>query len=91
MTKSTLRCMLLLVLTTMVLQAQDQRIFINMGTLAPAGTAWYDGSASDETGLGQNFRRTGNSENLSQRRSRRRVHDDSQDAHRPASGRGRVW
>jgi TRAP-type C4-dicarboxylate transport system substrate-binding protein len=34
--------MLLLLVVTIPLQAQGQRIVINMGTLAPEGTAWHD-------------------------------------------------
>ncbi len=42
MTKFVLRWMLLLLVVTIPLQAQDRRIVINMGTLAPEGTAWHD-------------------------------------------------
>ena len=42
MTKFVFRWMLLLFLVTIPLQAQGRRIVINMGTLAPEGTAWHD-------------------------------------------------
>ena len=42
MTKFVFRWMLLLLVVTIPLQAQGQRIVINMGTLAPEGTAWHD-------------------------------------------------
>ncbi len=42
MTKFVLRWMMLLLVVTIPLQAQGQRIVINMGTLAPEGTAWHD-------------------------------------------------
>ena len=42
MTKFIFRWMLLLLVVTIPLQAQGRRIVINMGTLAPEGTAWHD-------------------------------------------------
>ncbi|MDA2923177.1 TRAP transporter substrate-binding protein DctP [Acidobacteria bacterium AH-259-L09] len=42
MTKFVFRWMLLLLVVTIPLQAQGRRIVINMGTLAPEGTAWHD-------------------------------------------------
>ena len=42
MTKFVFRWMLLLQVVTIPLQAQNRRIVINMGTLAPEGTAWHD-------------------------------------------------
>ena len=42
MTKFVFRWMLLLLVVTIPLQAQNRRIVINMGTLAPEGTAWHD-------------------------------------------------
>jgi len=42
MTKFVFRWMLLILLMTIPLQAQGRRIVINMGTLAPEGTAWHD-------------------------------------------------
>ena len=42
MTKFVFRWMLLLLVVTIPLQAQGQRIVVNMGTLAPEGTAWHD-------------------------------------------------
>ncbi len=42
MTKFVFRWMLSILLMTIPLQAQGRTIVINMGTLAPAGTAWHD-------------------------------------------------
>ncbi|MCH8018130.1 MAG: TRAP transporter substrate-binding protein DctP [Acidobacteria bacterium] len=42
MTKFVFRWMLLILLMTIPLQAQGRTIVINMGTLAPEGTAWHD-------------------------------------------------
>ena len=42
MTKFVFRWMLLLLVVAIPLQAQGRRIVINMGTLAPEGTAWHD-------------------------------------------------
>ena len=42
MTKFVFRWMLLLLVVTIPLQAQGRTIVINMGTLAPEGTAWHD-------------------------------------------------
>ena len=42
MTKFVIRWMVLIVLIATPLQAQGRRIVINMGTLAPEGTAWHD-------------------------------------------------
>ncbi|MEE8349431.1 MAG: TRAP transporter substrate-binding protein DctP, partial [Acidobacteriota bacterium] len=42
MTKKIFRWMLLTLIITIPLQAQGRPIVINMGTLAPEGTAWHD-------------------------------------------------